>query len=151
MKLNEALWVFGYPLRLSQIAANIINNAAKYTPAGGQIDIEGASDGGEAALRVRDNGIGVSAEMMPRIFDLFVQEESPTRLADGGLGIGLALARQLAALHDGRIDAASDGPGKGSEFIVRLPLHRKPALAARDREKPAGWRRGPRSRDRRRS
>ena len=136
VKLNEALWVFGDPLRLSQIAANIIHNAAKYTPAGGQIDIEVASDGGEAALRVRDNGMGVSAEMMPRIFDLFVQEESPTRLSDGGLGIGLALARQLAALHDGRIDAASDGPGKGSEFVVRLPLHRKPALAARDRERP---------------
>jgi PAS domain S-box-containing protein len=134
VKLSEALWVFGDPLRLSQIAANIINNAAKYTPPGGLIDIEAASEGDEVTLRVRDNGVGVSAEIMPRIFDLFVQEESPTRLSDGGLGIGLALARQLAALHDGRIDAASGGPGKGSEFIVKLPLHRKPALAARDRE-----------------
>ena len=134
---NEPLWVFGYPLRLSQIAANIINNAAKYTPPGGRIEIEAVAEDGEAALRVRDNGVGVSAEMMPRIFDLFVQDESPARLADGGLGIGLALARQLAALHDGRIDAASDGPGKGSEFIIRLPLHRKPALAARDQKKPA--------------
>jgi two-component system, chemotaxis family, CheB/CheR fusion protein len=124
---DEPLWVFGDPLRLSQIAANIINNAAKYTPPGGQIDIVAASDGDEVTLHVRDNGVGVSAEMMPRIFDLFVQEETPTWVADGGLGIGLALARQLAALHDGRIDAASDGRGKGSEFVVRLPMHRKPA------------------------
>ncbi|MFY9658675.1 MAG: PAS domain S-box protein [Methylocystis sp.] len=127
---GEPLWVFGDSLRLSQIAANIINNAAKYTPPGGQIEIEAASEGGEVALRVRDNGMGVSAEMMPHIFDLFVQAEGQTRLSEAGLGIGLALARQLAVLHDGRIEAASDGAGKGAEFIFRLPLHRKPVIAA---------------------
>ena len=134
---GEPLRVFGDPLRLSQIAANIINNAAKYTPPGGQIEIEAASERGEAALRIRDNGMGVSAEMMPRIFELFVQAEAHAGLADGGLGIGLALARQLAELHGGRIEGASDGVGKGAEFVVRLPLQQKPVIAAAPEEEDA--------------
>ena len=135
--VDGPLWVFGDPLRLSQIVANIINNAAKYTPPGGLIEIEAAREGGELSLRVRDNGVGVSAEMMPRIFDLFVQTEGQARLSQGGRGIGLALARRLILLHGGRIDAASDGAGKGSEFVVRLPLQRNPVVVAKPIEKDA--------------
>jgi PAS domain S-box-containing protein len=131
------LWVFGDPLRLCQIAANIINNAAKYTPPGGLIEIEAARESGELTLRVRDNGVGVSAEMMPRIFDMFVRADGQARRSEGGLGIGLALARQLVLLHGGRIEAASNGAGKGSEFVVRMPLQQNPAVVAKPIEREA--------------
>ena len=131
---DEPLWVFGDPLRLSQVAANLIDNAAKYTPPGGRIEIRAAREGDELALRVRDNGVGVSAEMMPQIFNLFVRAEGQARLSRGGLGIGLALARQFVLLHGGRLEANSDGAGKGSEFIIRLPLHRNPVVVAEPNE-----------------
>ncbi len=134
---DEPLWVFGDPLRLSQVAANLIDNAAKYTPPGGRIEIRAAREGDELALRVRDNGVGVSAEMMPQIFNLFVRAEGQARLSRGGLGIGLALARQFVLLHGGRLEANSDGAGKGSEFIIRLPLHRNPVVVAEPNERDA--------------
>ncbi|WP_428383470.1 PAS domain S-box protein [Methylocystis sp.] len=126
----EPIWLFGDPVRLAQIAANIINNAAKYTPPGGRIDVEAARAGDEAVLRVRDTGVGISADMMPRVFDLFAQTEGHIRLSDGGLGIGLALVRKLVELHGGHVEAHSDGVGRGSEFVVRLPLGEEPASAA---------------------
>ena len=119
---DESLRVFGDFVRLTQIAANIINNAAKYTPPGGRIEIDAARGDGEVVLRVRDNGVGISADMMPRVFDLFAQTDSQIRLSEGGLGIGLALVRSLVEIHGGRVEALSEGVGRGSEFIVSLPI-----------------------------
>jgi signal transduction histidine kinase len=119
---DEPLQVFGDSVRLAQIAANIINNAAKYTPPGGRIEIDAARGDDEVVLRVRDNGVGISADMMPRVFDLFAQTDDQIRLSEGGLGIGLALVRSLVEIHGGRVEARSAGVGRGSEFIVSLPL-----------------------------
>jgi signal transduction histidine kinase len=107
---------------LTQIVANIVNNAAKYTPPGGHIEVEAEREGDQIALRVRDNGVGISADMMPRVFDLFAQTDGHIRLSEGGLGIGLALVRSLVELHGGRVHASSAGVGRGSEFVVTLPL-----------------------------
>jgi signal transduction histidine kinase len=103
------------------VLANLLNNAAKYTEEGGRIALEVARIGDEAVLRVRDNGIGIAAEMVSRIFDLFIQvDRSPDR-AQGGLGVGLTLVRQLVEMHGGSVQVRSDGPHRGSEFVVRLP------------------------------
>ncbi len=116
------------PTRLAQILCNLLNNAAKYSDEGAHIwlTVERAGGGGqppdEVVLRVRDTGMGIPAEMLPHIFDLFVQVDRSLGRAQGGLGIGLALVRSLVEMHGGRITARSDGPGKGSEFIVRLPV-----------------------------
>ena len=131
---DEPLRVFGDSVRLAQIAANIINNAAKYTPPGGRIEIDAAREGDEVVLRVRDNGVGISADMMPRVFDLFAQTDGQIRLSEGGLGIGLALVRSLVEIHGGRVEARSEGVGCGSEFIVSLPLHGAPGTAAASSE-----------------
>jgi PAS domain S-box-containing protein len=119
---DEPIWLFGDPVRLTQIVANIVNNAAKYTPPGGRIEVEAVREGDQIALRVRDNGVGISADMMPRVFDLFAQTDGHIRLSEGGLGIGLALVRSLVELHGGRVHASSAGVGRGSEFVVTLPL-----------------------------
>jgi PAS domain S-box-containing protein len=110
------------PTRLAQVVSNLLNNAAKYTPEGGHIWLAGEGAGGQAVVRVRDDGGGIPPEFLPRAFDLFAQgDRSPAR-AEGGLGIGLSLVRSLVELHGGTVEAASDGPGRGSEFVVRLPL-----------------------------
>jgi PAS domain S-box-containing protein len=134
---EEPLRIFGDPVRLAQIAANIIGNAAKYTPPGGRIEVEAAREGEEAVLRVRDNGVGIAPEMMPHVFDLFAQTHDQTRLSEGGLGIGLALARKLVEMHGGRVEARSAGAGRGSEFVVRLPLARGPAAPSAPAERGA--------------
>jgi signal transduction histidine kinase/CheY-like chemotaxis protein len=118
----EPLWVHGDPVRLAQVVSNLLSNAAKYTERGGQVGLTAAREGGEAVLRVRDTGIGIAPELLPRLFDMFFQAERRTKDAQGGLGIGLALVRGLVERHGGSIEAHSDGPGKGSEFVVRLPL-----------------------------
>jgi signal transduction histidine kinase/DNA-binding response OmpR family regulator len=110
------------PTRVIQIVSNLLNNAAKYTERGGHIQLTVEQVGGEAAVRVRDNGIGIRPEMLARIFDLFVQADRASDRAQGGLGIGLTLVERLVKLHGGRMEAHSDGPGLGSEFVVRLPL-----------------------------
>jgi PAS domain S-box-containing protein len=107
-------------VRLAQVIANLLNNAAKYTDPGGSITLAVRRESGDALISVRDSGIGIAADQLPRIFDMFAQAERGR--AQGGLGIGLALARRLAELHGGRIEARSGGAGQGSEFIVRLPL-----------------------------
>jgi len=120
-----ALSVEADPLRLIQVFTNLLNNAAKYTPAGGTIRVSlqrVAERPDRVAVRVSDTGRGISPEMLPRVFDLFAQAESGSSRAEGGLGIGLTLARRLAELHGGTVDAASDGPGRGSCFTVELPL-----------------------------
>jgi PAS domain S-box-containing protein len=109
-------------VRLAQVLANLLINAAKYTEAGGHIELVAARDGDGLSLVVRDNGIGISRELMPRLFTLFAQGHPALESSDGGLGIGLALVRGLVELHGGTVGARSDGPGKGSEFTVRLPL-----------------------------
>jgi signal transduction histidine kinase len=99
-----------------------LGNAAKYTDPGGRIWIMAEKQAETALIRVKDAGIGIEAVMLPRVFDLFVQAERRTHRSVGGIGIGLTLVRQLADLHGGTVEAFSAGPGKGSEFVVRLPL-----------------------------
>ncbi|MBL8826855.1 MAG: PAS domain S-box protein [Planctomycetaceae bacterium] len=109
-------------VRLAQVIANLLNNAAKYTNHGGQIWLHVRQEGDEAVISVRDNGLGIPPSMLPRVFDMFAQADRNLSHSQGGLGIGLALAKSLVQLHGGRIEAHSAGPGTGSEFIVRLPL-----------------------------
>jgi PAS domain S-box-containing protein len=107
------------PVRIAQVINNLLNNACKFTPRGGKIHVAVERDGNEAVVRVSDTGVGISHEQLPRIFEMFEQLESPPNYA-GGLGIGLSLARSLIEMHGGSIEAKSEGPGRGSEFTVRL-------------------------------
>jgi len=114
-------------LRLQQIAWNLLNNAVKFTPAGGSIEISLGHDGDTAVLAVADTGQGIDASFLPHVFEMFRQADGSNRRRHGGLGIGLALVRQLVQLHGGTISAESDGPNKGSRFGIRLPLLRETA------------------------
>jgi signal transduction histidine kinase/CheY-like chemotaxis protein len=114
------------PARLEQIIVNVLNNACKYTPAEGHISVAVSEERDEAVLRIRDTGIGISDEMLPRIFELFVQGDQSLAHTSGGLGIGLTLVQRLVQLHRGRLQARSEGPGRGSEFTIGLPLTRVP-------------------------
>jgi PAS domain S-box-containing protein len=116
------LLVDGDATRLQQVVVNLLNNAIKYTPDGGRIELRLGSHGGFAELAVRDSGIGIPAASLENVFDMFSQLEPALERAKGGLGIGLALVRGIVELHGGSIHAASGGPGQGSEFTVRLPL-----------------------------
>jgi signal transduction histidine kinase/DNA-binding response OmpR family regulator len=118
----ERLMLDADPVRLTQVFANLLNNAAKYTDAGGRIAIHAERKNSEAVVSVRDTGIGISSDMLPRVFDLFTQVDQMLDRARGGLGIGLALVRSLVELHGGRVEARSDGLGQGSEFVVHLLL-----------------------------
>jgi CheY-like chemotaxis protein len=117
----EPVYVEADPTRLQQVVGNLLGNAAKYTDPGGNILLTARQEGSELVLRVRDTGIGIPPEMLPRIFDLFVQAERRLDRSQGGLGIGLTLVRRLVEMHGGTIVAHSEGAGKGSEFMVRLP------------------------------
>jgi signal transduction histidine kinase len=117
----DSLCVDGDPLRLEQVVVNLVRNAAKYTECGGRIELFVERDSAEAVLRVLDTGMGIPADMLPRIFDLFFQGERTLEHAQGGLGIGLSVVRSLVSLHGGRIEARSAGLGKGAEFVVHLP------------------------------
>ena len=114
--------VHGDATRLVQVIANLLNNAAKYTPGGGAIRLSAARDGSRVRLCVEDNGIGIDSGLLPQVFDLFTQAERTPDRSQGGLGIGLALVRTMVALHGGEVQAHSDGPGKGCRFTVWLPL-----------------------------
>ncbi len=115
-------WIEADPTRIEQIVSNLIGNALKYTPAGGSIMVDVVNAGNAAVLTVSDNGVGMPPELVQRVFDVFVQGSGTLDRAQGGLGIGLALVRQLVRLHGGEVSAASPGPGQGSTFVVRLPL-----------------------------
>jgi len=115
------------PARLEQIIVNVLNNASRYTAPGGRISVIAAEEGSEAVLRIRDTGIGIAADVLPRIFDLFVQGDQSLAHTSGGLGIGLTLVHRLVALHRGRVSAHSEGLGRGSEFTIALPLSPQPA------------------------
>jgi PAS domain S-box-containing protein len=118
----RALRVHADLTRLCQIVANLLNNAAKYTPEGGRIEVTAERDGQQAVIRVRDSGIGIARDMLPRVFDMFAQVDRSMERAQGGLGIGLALVKRLVELHGGSVTAASDGADLGCTFVVRLPL-----------------------------
>ena len=115
--------VHGDPARLEQIVTNLLDNAAKYTPPDGTIRVEVTQGPDRAVLRVRDSGVGIAPDLLPRIFDLFTQADRSLDRSRGGLGIGLTLARRLVELHGGTLTASSAGPGRGSEFVIRLPVN----------------------------
>lgn len=117
----DPILIHGDLVRLAQALANVLNNAGKYTEKGGQVQVLAERADGTAIIRVRDTGIGISAEVLPRIFDLFTQAERSLDRSQGGLGIGLTLVRTLVEMHGGSVQANSAGPGRGSEFVLRLP------------------------------
>jgi PAS domain S-box-containing protein len=135
--LQPDLAVDGDPVRLSQVFANLLTNAAKYTPRGGAIAIAGDRSGNRVCVRVRDTGIGISPSMLPRVFDQFVQERQALDRSAGGLGLGLSIVRSLVELHGGTVEAHSEGLGQGSEFRVLLPLCTGPDLPAAIHAPPA--------------
>ncbi len=118
----ESLWVAGDQTRLAQVLVNLLNNAAKYTPEGGRIDVEATRRSGEVELRVGDSGIGIPASLLPHVFELFRQGDRALDRTESGLGIGLTLVKRLVRMHGGSVEAASAGPDRGSEFTIRLPL-----------------------------
>lgn len=129
------VWIEADPVRMEQVITNLLTNAVKYTPADGSIHVRVGEDGEQALLEVRDTGIGLAPELLPRIFDLFVQGERALDRRQGGLGIGLTLVRRLVELHGGSVQAHSEGPNRGSTFTVRLPrIH--PSGAALTRTAP---------------
>ena len=105
---------------------NLLTNAAKYTPEGGENSLSLHREGDQAVLRIRDTGIGIAPELLPRIFDLFTQAEQALDRSEGGMGIGLALVKALVEMHEGSVDVSSAGLGRGSEFVVRLPVQEAP-------------------------
>jgi signal transduction histidine kinase len=141
---GEPLWIDVDAVRLSQVIGNLLHNAAKFTPRGGEIALEARWDAQVLEIEVRDNGVGIGEEMLPGVFDLFSQADRSLERAQGGLGIGLSLVKGLVEMHGGSVEANSDGAGKGSSFIVRLPLEKlraraplAPQVPARTRSVPA--------------
>jgi len=133
----EPLIVEADPVRVRQIAWNLLTNAVKFTPARGRVKVKLTKDGEEARLEVSDNGAGIAPETLPHIYDMFLQADTGTTREHGGLGIGLALVKQLVEMHRGRIEAQSDGIGRGARFTVWLPLDRAalPAVKLEDLER----------------
>ncbi|HXS89859.1 MAG TPA: ATP-binding protein [Steroidobacteraceae bacterium] len=133
---DEPLLLDADPVRLAQIFGNLLNNAAKYSEKGGRIEITARRDGEEALVTIRDSGDGIAPEQVPKLFEIFTRGERSARRNQSGLGIGLALVRRLTEMHGGRVEASSEGVGKGSTFSVRLPLNVRQAAApkARGRE-----------------
>jgi signal transduction histidine kinase/ActR/RegA family two-component response regulator len=124
---DRAVWLDADPTRIEQVLTNLLNNAAKYTDEGGQIAVTIAYEAHHAVVRVSDTGIGITADLLPTIFDLFAQGDHSLDHAQGGLGVGLTIVRKLVEMHGGYVHAASAGPGKGSEFVVSLPTLEVPA------------------------
>ena len=125
----QPIWLYADAARLEQVVVNLLTNAAKYTADGGHISLVVQQEGDEAVLRVRDTGVGIAPELLPRIFDLFTQAERSLDRSQGGLGIGLCLVQRLVEMHGGRVEVYS-ALGQGSEFVVRLPVMATPASAA---------------------
>jgi CheY-like chemotaxis protein len=126
------------PVRLEQVLGNLLANAAKYTDNGGAIFLSARREGPFVAIRVRDTGIGIEPELLPHVFDLFTQAFTNVDRSQGGLGIGLTLVKNLVELHGGSVAASSEGPGRGSEFTIRLP-----AVVDEESSAPAGSEKGP--------
>ncbi len=119
---EEPLLVDADPVRLAQLVGNLLNNASKYTQRGGHIRLSAGREGAHATIRVEDNGVGIAAHQLPRIFEMFMQVRESVDRAQGGLGLGLSLVKQLVELHGGTVEAQSEGLGSGASFVVRLPL-----------------------------
>jgi len=124
LDVPRGLRVQGDATRLTQIVVNVLSNAAKYTEANGDIALTVRRDGNHVEIAVKDSGLGISSDMLPRVFDLFAQERQTIDRSHGGLGLGLTIAKRLVELHGGTIEARSDGVGAGSQFVIRLPLAR---------------------------
>jgi CheY-like chemotaxis protein len=133
----EPLYVEGDATRLTQVVANLLDNAAKYTDLGGRIWLSAKREGELAVIRVKDSGIGIPSELLPRIFDMFTQAGQPVERTQGGLGVGLSLVEKLVRLHEGSVSAYSAGPGTGSEFTIKLPAMPKGAKAVSAQHTPA--------------
>ncbi|MEO5772261.1 MAG: ATP-binding protein, partial [Burkholderiaceae bacterium] len=123
---DEAVRVDADAPRLTQVLSNLLHNACKYTPAGGLIEVEIEREAGQGVIRVSDNGVGIAPELLPRVFELFVQDRHDRDRADGGLGLGLALVKRLVELHGGSVEVSSAGRGQGASFTLRLPLANPP-------------------------
>ena len=123
---SEPVWVIGDLHRLVQIVSNLLTNASKYSESGGRIELEVGCRDGTAEVRVRDRGLGIPPEALDQVFELFVQSERPLERENGGLGIGLTVVKRLVEMHGGTVSAFSEGPGRGSEFVVRLPALSRP-------------------------
>jgi CheY-like chemotaxis protein len=133
---ERPIGVLADPVRMHQVVSNLLDNAIQFTPRGGRIAVSVEPGRRQVVVRVRDTGIGIARDLLPRIFDLFAQAERGRR--NGGLGIGLARVRALVELHGGRVEACSEGTNRGSEFLLRLPLPDEPATApAEDEPEPA--------------
>jgi CheY-like chemotaxis protein len=139
---SEPVWVSGDTVRLEQIVGNLVSNALKFTRPGSVVNVSVAREGNEAVLRVVDQGLGIPRDMLPKIFDLFVQAHHTIDRGRGGLGIGLTLVKRLAELHGGSVQAESEGEGRGATFVVRLPAI--PAPVAMDDPASANARNGAR-------
>jgi signal transduction histidine kinase len=118
---RESMMVEADPTRLEQVFGNLLTNSAKYTASGGRIWLTAEDEGEQFIVRVRDTGEGISADMLPRLFEMFTQVEASVHHSRGGLGIGLSLVKNLVQMHGGTVRATSEGSGKGSEFVVSLP------------------------------
>jgi signal transduction histidine kinase len=129
--LDEEITLEADPTRISQVVGNLLNNACKFTPRGGEIRLTVEERPGEARIRVKDNGIGIAASHLPRIFEMFGQVDSSLERSEGGLGIGLTLVRSLVEMHGGSVEVHSDGPGHGTEFVVRLPTASRDTSASK--------------------
>jgi signal transduction histidine kinase len=127
---DEPVTLVGDRARLTQVLSNLLNNAAKYTPPRGSIRLSLRQEGEEAVFRVRDTGIGIPADMLERVFDMFLQIENTLDRAHGGLGIGLTLVREIVNMHHGTITVSSEGPGRGSEFEVHIPCSANLSVSA---------------------
>jgi PAS domain S-box-containing protein len=133
---SESLLLHADSVRLAQTLGNVLINAAKYTEPRGHIWLSAERESDQAVLKIRDTGIGISQDLLPHIFELFVQADHASTKAQGGLGIGLTLVKNLTELHKGTVEAYSEGAGKGSEFVIRLPLMPQPASSPKDQEIP---------------
>jgi signal transduction histidine kinase len=127
---EEDLWLEADPLRLAQVLSNLLNNAAKYTPRGGRIELSGRSDRTDVVIAVRDDGIGIARDFLPQVFEMFVRGAPAVEKSEAGLGVGLSLVQGIVTAHGGRVAATSGGPGQGSEFTVRLPAATAPPVEA---------------------
>ncbi|HSF22726.1 MAG TPA: ATP-binding protein, partial [Blastocatellia bacterium] len=136
--VEGVLFVLGDPLRLEQVVWNLLNNAVKFTEPGGNVRITLTSEGEDAVIRVKDSGEGIDPLFLPDVFDMFRQADASRNRKHGGMGIGLALVRQLVELHGGSVAAASEGTGKGAEFFVRIPLSRETRLPVTSAPKEIG-------------
>jgi CheY-like chemotaxis protein len=138
MDIEHGLYLDADPMRLAQVVANLVNNAARYTDSGGHVSVAATRDANDSLkISVKDNGIGIPRERLPQIFDLFFQGERGADRAEGGLGIGLALVKNIVGLHGGSVEAKSGGKGMGSEFIVRMPMNSRLGKPGRTEHAPA--------------